>query len=86
MDSVGIKELKAKLSSYVDRAAKGEKIVITEHGREVALLSPLSAEHRAVKNLVKSDRARWGGGKPSGMRGVQIKGKPLSETVLHDRE
>jgi len=86
MVSVGIKELKAKLSSYVDRAARGEKIIITEHGREVALLVPISDEIRAVKSLMKDNKVKWSGGKPSGLRGVRIKGSPLSETVLKERE
>jgi prevent-host-death family protein len=30
MLTVGIRELKAKLSSYIDRAGRGERIVITE--------------------------------------------------------
>ena len=39
--SVGIKELKAKLSSYVDRVRSGERVIITEHGQEVAVIIPL---------------------------------------------
>ena len=31
MISVGIQELKTKLSSYVDRVSQGEKVVITDH-------------------------------------------------------
>ena len=36
--SVGIRELKAKLSEYVNRAANGEQIVVTDRGRPVARL------------------------------------------------
>ena len=86
MITVGIKERKAKLSSYVARAARGERIVITEHGREVALLVPISDEIQAVKSLVKDKKAKWSGEKPSGLRGIRIKGEPLSETVLKERE
>jgi prevent-host-death family protein len=86
MLSVGIRELKARLSSYVDRVSRGEKIVITEHGKEVALIIPISNERKAIKSLEKANRAKWSGGKPSGIRGIRIKGKPLSETILEDRE
>lgn len=36
--SVGIRELKAKLSEYISRAANGELIVVTDRGRPVARL------------------------------------------------
>jgi prevent-host-death family protein len=37
---VAIRELKAKLSSYVQRAAAGEHITVTDRGRPVAMLGP----------------------------------------------
>jgi prevent-host-death family protein len=37
MISVGVKELKARLSSFVARAREGEEIVISNHGKDVAL-------------------------------------------------
>ena len=40
---VGIRALKARLSEFIRRAADGETIVVTEHGRPVAELVP----HRA---------------------------------------
>ena len=36
--TVGIRELKAKLSEYVSRAANGEQIVVTDRGKPVARL------------------------------------------------
>ncbi|WP_420445948.1 type II toxin-antitoxin system Phd/YefM family antitoxin [Candidatus Poriferisodalis sp.] len=38
---VGIRELKAKLSECVRRAAGGERIIVTDRGRPVAQLTPL---------------------------------------------
>lgn len=40
--SVGVRELKARLSHYLSRAAAGERIVITDRGRPYAELVPLS--------------------------------------------
>ena len=37
---VGIRDLKAKLSEHVQRAADGETIVVTDRGRPVARLVP----------------------------------------------
>ena len=38
---VGVRELKAHLSEYLDRAAAGETITVTDRGRPVAVLAPL---------------------------------------------
>ncbi|RNC70742.1 MAG: type II toxin-antitoxin system prevent-host-death family antitoxin [Desulfuromonadales bacterium] len=85
MIAVGIKELKARLSSYVEKVQQGEEVVITDHGREVALVVPISPERRAVKALMDEGRAKWAGGKPTGKRGVSVKGESLSDTVLKER-
>lgn len=85
MISVGIKELKAKLSNYVDKVRHGEEVVITEHGKEVALVLPISKERKAIKSLMDSGKAKWSGGKPEGMEKIRIKGKPLSKTILDER-
>jgi prevent-host-death family protein len=83
--SVGIKELKAKLSSYVNKVYKGDQVIITEHGREVAVIVPISKERKAILSLVEKNKARWDGGKPKRLTGVKLKGKPLSETILEVR-
>jgi len=86
MLSVGIKDLKAKLSSYIDRVNKGDQVIITEYGREVAMITRISPERKAIRSLIDSGKAHWSGGKPKGLEGVTIKGKPLSETILEERE
>lgn len=40
MDSIGSFEAKTHLSALLDRAAKGETITITKHGKPVARLVP----------------------------------------------
>lgn len=37
---VAVRELKAKLSAYVQRAAAGEVLTVTDRGRPVATLGP----------------------------------------------
>jgi len=85
MIAVGIRELKEKLSWYVSRASKGEEIVVTAHGKEMALVVPISREREAVKKLTDAGRASWGGGKPGNRAPVKVKGKSLSDTVLEGR-
>ncbi|MBZ0156662.1 MAG: type II toxin-antitoxin system prevent-host-death family antitoxin [Alphaproteobacteria bacterium] len=85
MQIAGIKELKAKLSMYIDRARKGEPVVITDHGEEVAMIIPLSEERKAIRTLIATGRARWSGEKPQGLGGITLRGVPLSETILEER-
>jgi prevent-host-death family protein len=47
--SFGAFEAKTHFSNLLDRVEKGDRIVITRHGREVALLTPV--EPRRTPNL-----------------------------------
>jgi prevent-host-death family protein len=38
---VGVRELKQRLSEYLERAAQGEHITVTERGRPKAVIAPL---------------------------------------------
>ncbi|HMK42700.1 MAG TPA: type II toxin-antitoxin system prevent-host-death family antitoxin [Dissulfurispiraceae bacterium] len=87
MERVGVKDLKAHLSGYLDLVAQGEQIVITEHGREAALIMPISTERRAINRLIEVGRAVWHGGKPKGLdKRIRISGQPFSETILEKRQ
>jgi prevent-host-death family protein len=41
MADVGVRELKQRLSEYLDRAERGELLRVTDRGRPKALLGPL---------------------------------------------
>jgi prevent-host-death family protein len=43
---VGVRELKRRFSEYLDRAARGEVLHITDRGRAKALLGPIPQETR----------------------------------------
>jgi prevent-host-death family protein len=67
METVGIRELKAQLSSYVRRAGAGESIVITERGRPIARLSPPTGA-TALDSLIEAGvatRAHGGRQRPT---------------------
>jgi prevent-host-death family protein len=85
MIAVGVRELKARLSSYIEIARGGEEVVVTAHGREVAILGPVTKERMALTRLSEGGEARMSRGKPKGARGVKVKGKPLADTVLESR-
>jgi prevent-host-death family protein len=48
---VGIRELKARLSEYLDRAAGGETIVVTHRGKAKAEIRSLSVEERIQQGI-----------------------------------
>ena len=43
-ESVGVRELRQNLSKYLDRVKAGEDLVVTERGREVARLMPVTTD------------------------------------------
>lgn len=86
MNTVGIRELKAKLSSFIDLVKSGEEIIVTEHGAEVAVINPISKERRAIQLLAKEGVCHWSGGKPRGLEGIKVRGSAISETILEERQ
>jgi prevent-host-death family protein len=84
--SAGVKDVKAKLSAYLDKIEKGEQVIITEYGREVAVITPISPERKALRSLVDGGKVHWAGDKPKGIEGIAVRGEPLSETILEERE
>ncbi len=65
---VGVRELKAHLSEYLDRAAAGETITVTDRGRPVAVLAPLPStvdlDQAIAEGWVTAPTRRGGLGKP----------------------
>lgn len=60
---VGIRELKAKLSHYLERAAAGETIVVTDRGKAKAEIRKLSVEER-IQQGIEEGWIRPGRGTP----------------------
>lgn len=48
---VGVRELKAKLSEYLARAADGEEIEVTDRGRPIARLVPLPSPSGLARGI-----------------------------------
>lgn len=88
MSNVGVRELKNKLSRYLEDVQKGKKIAVTKRGRVIAFLVPAqrSQEVERAEDLVREGLAVWSGGTPSGAKKrIKIKGKPVAEVILEDR-
>jgi antitoxin (DNA-binding transcriptional repressor) of toxin-antitoxin stability system len=91
MESVGIRALKAQLSSHLKRVQAGARLAVTERGRVIATISPAVGEAQPevewASTLVGAGAATWAGGKPSGARPrVRRASKAtVSDAVLQDR-
>ena len=93
MSTVGVRELKNRLTHYLAQAKKGEEVIITERNKPIALLQriglvvePASAEARLAK-MAADGEIELPAGKPlKGIRRVRVKGKPISQTIIEDRE
>ena len=53
---VGVRELRQNLSKYLRRVERGERLEVTEHGRPVAVLSPIGEPQTPLARLVASGR------------------------------
>ena len=61
MDAVGLRELKNRLSEYVNRVKAGQPLLVTDRGQPVAELRPISAvDHARLRRLSLDDLARTG--------------------------
>lgn len=88
MASVGIRELRNRLSEFLNRVRMGERLVITDRGRPVAVISPpaeTEADQR-IEAMLREGVIRWGGGKPRGAtRPPRIKGSSMAQAVIEGR-
>jgi prevent-host-death family protein len=86
--SVGIRDLKNRLSDVLRRVRGGETIAVTDRNRPVALLVPLRPKptERTLRQLVEAGRLSWAGGKPVGATNPPtVRGAPVSDAVIEDR-
>ena len=86
--SVGIRELKSKLSECVREVKKGSTIVVTDHGRRVARLIPEgdSLDER-LETLKETGTVLWSGRRLGRAKpGVRLRGKrTVADIVVENR-
>ena len=88
METVGIRELKTHLSRHLKRVRSGARLIVTEHGRSVATISPIDqGDVGWVDQLIAEGVAQWSGSKPTGARNpVTLAGKrSAAAVVIEDR-
>jgi prevent-host-death family protein len=82
---VGIRELKARLSHYLDRAADGETILVTDRGKAKVELRPLSVDQRIQQGIEEGWITPGLGG--SFREPLRLKGRmTVAEVMAEDRE
>jgi prevent-host-death family protein len=93
MGAVGVRELKNRLTHYLQRARKGEAVIVTDRGRPVAVLQSLQHLDRSgaalETRLARLDAlgivtlpTRKGFGRA---RPLRISGPSVSQAILEDR-
>lgn len=88
--TVGVRELKAKLSAYLEQVKQGHTVVITDRGRAVGRITAAGESvNERVQALVRSGAAAWSGKriKPRApKRKIKRGRKTLAEIVTEGRD
>jgi len=91
--TVGARELKTRLGTYLRQVSEGATLIVTERGRPVAELRPLSLESGGLSYALASLSSRGLLGGEIRERGplvefepVQNHGAAASEAVIEDRK
>lgn len=85
---VEVRELKAGLSECLRRVQNGSTIVITEHGRPIARLTPptWTVEQR-MRAMVRAGQAEWNGKRlsPAKPAARTKRGRSVAQTLIEER-
>lgn len=86
---MGVRELKAQLSAYLDRVRAGETLVVTARGKPVARRGPMDAPSQPphVEALWRASKVRWSGQPARIPAGEQVTpGESMTDRIVAERE
>ena len=86
--TVGVRELKSRLSEYLREVKAGRTIVITEHGKTVGRIVPASQSlEEKMQAMVQAGLVDWNGQKLKPMKPVaRVKeGYSVADILIEDR-
>ena len=90
---LGLREANQHFSKAIKAVRAGKEVVLTERGQPVAVIKPIKTEQtqeaalRAMANEGLITLPSRKGPMPAPRwRAVRVKGKPLSQTIVEDRE
>jgi prevent-host-death family protein len=93
MRTVGSRELKNRLGRYLGLVGKGETIIVTDRGKAVARLVPPPPEtdkaptvDDVLKRLEAEGHLKLGTRPFKRFKPIRLRGKPLSQMILEDRD
>lgn len=90
---LGLREANQRFSKAIRAVRAGKEVILTERGRAIAVIKPIKgedAQEAAVQAMADegliTPAARKGPMPSPRWRPVKVKGKPLSRTIIDDRE
>ena len=90
---LGLREANQHFSKAIRAVRAGKEVVLTERGHPIAVIKPIRDEDVQAATLramadagLITPAARRGPMPTPTWRPVKVKGKPLSRTVIEDRE
>lgn len=90
---LGLREANQRFSKAIKAVRAGKEVILTDRGHPIAVIKPIreeDAQEAALQEMVDEGlikpAARKGPTPAPRWRPVKVKGKPLSETVIEDRE
>jgi len=91
MTKVGGREFKNRQGYYMRKVKKGETLIITERGKPVAQVSPVSewqvlTLEEKLDEMARQGHVRKGRGRRlRPFRPIPLRGKPASQIIIEDR-
>jgi len=88
MATVGVRELKARLSRYLKRVGQGERVIVTDRGHPIAVICPAGAQdgEERIAAMMRDGAVHWNGGRPRGSaRPAKLRGASVAEAIIEDR-
>ena len=90
---LGLREANQRFSQTIKAVRAGKEVILTDRGRPIAVITPIKDEGgrdallqtMAEQGLI-TVAARKGPMPTPRWRPVKVKGKPVSQTIIDDRE
>ena len=88
---LGLREANQHFSKAIKAVRTGEDVILTDRGQPIAVIKPIQEEHRqdavlkrmAAEGLITLPSRK---GLLPRFEPIRIKGKPLSQTIIDDRD